>query len=431
MSWNGTSIGKTDSVGITDIWNALGKPTKVVNGAVVNDYTINSLARHANINPLSLYKPMSVSCGKGLESARSDRRFKGLEEQDMKRLNYGYEVAIKMRGKTITDYVRGGADPWASYINGENIGFGWAYIKPKGGEADPFRYGDFRGYNAKNEEAFVLHGYTEVGTLPPSYSIGGQFPHDMSYFSEDNWYWGVLLVHMNNRQTSGVPIVTNIKGEIQDVDIDIPQALWTAAVTQMGLRTGQEFRVIPILHNTPSWHGCSHAGNILSDDRTYTFTENIGLVNTEMKTIPAPILRCIYDATSTSTGTGGNKPADPTPKVFVSIYDVSISGTTCTFKTKIESTNGTAVSSLSTYITTYVEGMYNNYDCASDESGYGALRTITNGGTQSVNFSYNAKYEDDYGLEHTIRLQHGTLYISVWTERSGYYYPKGVGEIEF
>lgn len=425
MSWNGTSIGKTDSISFTDVNNAL--------GITKNPIDLSEICTSSLINPYSLYKPMSVSCGKGLESSRSSRKLIGLEEQDMKRLNYGYELPVGgTLNSVITAYVRGGADPWESTLPGVNIGFGWSYIKPKGGEADPYRIGDFRGYNAKNTEAFVLNGDTEVGVLPPSYSIGGQFPHDMDYFSENNtWYWGLIFIKQNSAVVAGVPIVTNILGNSQTADIDLSQTMWNAIKAQLGLRTGNIFKVVPVLHNTSKWHGCSQYDNINSDDGSYVFVKNTGLVNTYFKTIPSPVVVSVYNEQTGSGGVGGNKPSDPTPKVFVSIYDVSISGTTCTFKTKIESANGTAVSSLSTYITTHVEGMYNNYDCASDESGYGALRTITNGGTQSVNFSYNAKYEDDYGLEHTIRLQHGTLYISVWTGSNGYYYTKGGGEIEF
>lgn len=255
MSWNGTSIGKTDSVGITDIWNALGKPTKVVNGAVVNDYTINSLARHANINPYSLYKPMSVVRGANKTPytlTDAANKTKGLTEDDMAIVNYGYAFPESGVGASVLKawcinktYPSAWLTPTG---NQKAMAGGWIYCPPTGGESDPFRYGDFKGYNAK-EMTFVTFeaDYEFYTNAENTFTIGGKTLKDFGGIKDK--YYGLYIVDANGTGNGlFYPTSQKVSANSGAIDITIP----TASASTYFPTSGHSYYVMPVLFDTTS-----------------------------------------------------------------------------------------------------------------------------------------------------------------------------------
>lgn len=233
-----------------------------------------------NINFYSLEKPMSVKNVSGLSNIMFE-----LNEEDKRKCNYGYDVPNDSDIITLTSYVRDNVVPntWQN----SDLGFGWFYNPPTGGESDPYRLSDFKGYDSLQKTAFTftLDGINEVNEKENRFTVAGKFPFSaFSYF--DNMYVGVLFCKVGTTHSRGWFYVGNTMiSTTNGADIILDEKYSTALFKNNGGGSGT-WKICPFLCSD------SNVQSIIKSESNY-----INDVS-NLRVIPAGIITATYKSAS-------------------------------------------------------------------------------------------------------------------------------------
>lgn len=253
----------------------------VINGAGgIATNNIKTFFDKNNINFYSLEKPMSVKNVSGLSNIMFE-----LNEEDKRKCNYGYDVPNDSDIITLTSYVRDNVVPntWQN----SDLGFGWFYNPPTGGESDPYRLSDFKGYDSLQKIAFTftLDGINEVNEKENRFTIAGKFPFSaFSYF--DNMYAGVLFCKVGTTYRRGWFYVGNTMiSTANGADVILDEKYSTALFKDNGVGSGT-WKICPFLCSD------SNVQSIITSESNY-----INDVS-NLRVIPAGIITATYKSVS-------------------------------------------------------------------------------------------------------------------------------------
>lgn len=178
-------------------WDDIRDTLNSASGAVTNEVSTAFMVGN-NINYYSKYKPMSYPVN-------------FIESDDIyKEADWGYKLPSPTDLNTLISNVMNDKEGAQDYIKN-----GWYYNRPTGGNASPFRLGDFRGYKKDSVRALfnAMTCPTEVDQNTTSFSVGfqsGTFQlSDFNTFTTYK-YFGVAIAYNQNQNVkfkTGTPDV--------------------------------------------------------------------------------------------------------------------------------------------------------------------------------------------------------------------------------
>lgn len=165
-----------------DIRDTLNSAGGTVGNSIASAFVVGN-----NINYYSKYKPMSHP----VNFINSDTIYK--------EANWGYVVPQPTDLSTFINNIINDSSKGQDYIKN-----GWSYNRPVGGNASPFRLGDFRGYRKDSVKQLFneMTNQTEIDQNTKSFSVGFQSgTFKLSDFNTFNTYkyFGVAIAYNRNQ----------------------------------------------------------------------------------------------------------------------------------------------------------------------------------------------------------------------------------------